>query len=54
MKKYLIDREELPYDAFVLDPSWLCPVDVCEEDEKGGAPYGDQGKKTDAHGDQGA
>ncbi len=30
--KYLIDRAELPYDAFVNDPSWLCPVD----DEEGG------------------
>jgi hypothetical protein len=30
--KYLIDRADLPYDAFVNDPSWLCPVD----DEEGG------------------
>ena len=26
-KRYLIDRAELPYDAFVADPSWLCPVE---------------------------
>ena len=26
-KQYLIDRAELPYDAFVADPSWLCPVE---------------------------
>ena len=29
---FLIDRHELPYDAFVADPAWLCPVD----DEEGG------------------
>ena len=25
-EKFLIDRTELPYDAFVADPAWLCPV----------------------------
>jgi DNA modification methylase len=25
-EKFLIDRRELPYDAFVADPAWLCPV----------------------------
>ena len=29
--RFLIDRHELPYDAFVADPAWLCPID-----EKGG------------------
>ena len=33
MKKFLIERKDLPYDAFVADPSWLCPVDATEEDE---------------------
>ena len=48
--KYLIDRTELPYDAFVADPSWLIPVD---DDEEGGDTHGDKGKEADAHGDQG-
>ena len=30
--EYLIDRKELPYDAFVNDPSWLIPIE-----EGGGA-----------------
>lgn len=30
--KFLIDRNELPYDAFVPDPSWLIPY-VEEGDE---------------------
>ena len=30
--KVLIDRRDLPYDAFVADTAWLCPVD----DEEGG------------------
>lgn len=51
MKKFLIERKDLPYDAFVADPSWLCPVDATEEDEKGGVPYGDQRKETDADSD---
>ena len=25
--KFLIDRNELPYDAFVPDPSWLIPYE---------------------------
>ena len=28
-----IDRADLPYDAFVADPSWLCPIDDEEGDE---------------------
>lgn len=37
--RYLIDRNELPYDAMVPDPSWLIPVDDeeegdCTDDEK--------------------
>ena len=31
--KFRIDRRDLPYDAFVADPSWLCPI---EDDEEGG------------------
>ena len=26
-KQFLIDRTDLPYDAFVPDPSWLGPVE---------------------------
>ncbi len=33
MKKYLIDRTELPYDAMVNDPSWLIPIDDMKEGE---------------------
>ncbi len=33
MKKYLIDRTELPYDAIVNDPSWLIPIDDTKEGE---------------------
>ena len=40
--RFLIDRTELPYDAFVPDPSWLGPI----ETEEGGDSDGDQGKKT--------
>ena len=25
--EYLIDRKELPYDAFVNDSSWLIPIE---------------------------
>lgn len=25
--KFLIDRNELPYDAMVSDPSQLCPIE---------------------------
>ena len=24
---FLIDRKDLPYDAFVNDPSWLIPIE---------------------------
>ena len=32
--KYLIDRHDLPYDAFVADPSWLRPIDEEEGEER--------------------
>ena len=32
--KFLIDRNELPYDAFVPDPSWLIPYEEEEEEEE--------------------
>ena len=25
--EFLIDRKDLPYDAFVSDPSWLIPIE---------------------------
>lgn len=25
--EFLIDRKDLPYDAFVNDPSWLIPIE---------------------------
>ena len=34
MKKYLIDRTELPYDAFVVAKAWLCPYEDGKEGEK--------------------
>lgn len=34
--KFLIDREDLPYDAMVPDPSWLGPIEE-EGDEDGDA-----------------
>ena len=46
-RRFLIDRHELPYDAFVPDPSWLGSID----DEEGGAEDGDQRKETDADSD---
>ena len=46
-KKYRIDREHLPYDAFVADESWLGPVDG------EGEGNGDEGKEADTDGDQG-
>ena len=30
-RRFVIDRTQLPYDAFVADESWLVPVD--EEDD---------------------
>ena len=42
--KFRIDRRELPYDAFVNDPSWLCPITTEEGDERDG----EEGKKADA------
>ena len=33
--EFLIDRKDLPYDAFVNDPSWLIPI------EEGGGADGD-------------
>ena len=49
-RRFLIDRKDLPYDAFVPDPSWLGPIDS----EEGGAEDGDQMKETNADSDQGA
>lgn len=31
-RRFLIDRAELPYDAFVPDPSFLIPIDEEEPD----------------------
>ena len=49
-RRFLIDRKDLPYDAFVPDPSWLGPINT----EEGGAEDGDQRKKAHANSDQGA
>ena len=49
-RRFLIDRKDLPYDAFVPDPSWLGPIDM----EEGGAEDGDPRKKAHADSDQGA
>ena len=49
-RRFLIDRKDLPYDAFVPDPSWLGPIDT----EEGGAEDGDPRKKAHADSDQGA
>ena len=38
--KYGIGRRDLPYDAFVNDPSWLFPITT----EKGDEENGDEGK----------
>lgn len=35
MKKFLIDRRELPYDAMVPDASWLIPIAKTEKDGDG-------------------
>ena len=32
--RFLIDRHDLPYDAFVSDPAWLCPIDEEEGEER--------------------
>ena len=31
-KRYLIDRTQLPYDAFVVDEKWVIPIEVDEAD----------------------
>ena len=31
--KFLIDRKDLPYDAFVNDPSWLIPIDEGDDED---------------------
>jgi len=33
--KFLIDRNELPYDAMVPDASWLIPIEDDEEEGDG-------------------
>ena len=48
-KKFLIDRTQLPYDAFVPDPSWLGPID-----EEGGEPDGDERKEAHPYGTESA
>ncbi|MGI6256612.1 MAG: hypothetical protein ACOYJU_00875 [Anaerovoracaceae bacterium] len=40
--KFLIDRNELPYDAMVADPSWLIPIDEDEETGEEGEEDGAQ------------
>lgn len=47
MKKYLIDRKELPYDAMVNDPSWLIPIPDTKE---GDLPH--DAKTEELHADQ--
>lgn len=46
--KFLIDRKELPYDAFVNDPSWLIPID----DEEGGDAHGYEGPEAETNGSE--
>ena len=46
--KFLIERTELPYDAFVADPSWLCPIE--ENEKEGGEAGGDKREKTETDG----
>ena len=41
--KFLIDRNELPYDAMVPDASWLIPIEDNEEEGDG-----TDDEKTDA------
>lgn len=50
-RRFLIDRQELPYDAMVSDPAQLIPID---DDDEGGDTDGDQREKADTHSDQGA
>ena len=49
MKRFLIDRNELPYDAMVPDERLLIPIF-----EEGGDADGTERKEAHAHGDQGA
>lgn len=48
--KFRIDRRELPYDAFVNDPSWLCPIEDDEKDreevERNASSENDSGKEN--------
>ena len=46
--RFLIDRTELPYDAFVNDPSWLIPID----DEEGGDSHGYERQEAEANGSE--
>ena len=49
--KFLIDRTELPYDAMVNDPSWLCPI--YENDKEGGEADGYEREKTETDSGEG-
>ena len=45
---FAIDREMLPYDAFVPDEAWLMPLEEGDDED------GDQRTETDSDGNQGA
>ena len=50
--KFLIDRAELPYDAFVSDPAWLIPVDDDEEgDERDAHAQAEEIQTDEVHGE---
>ena len=47
--KFQIDRKDLPYDAFVPDPSWLGPIE--EEGDADGCETNHSNKRMIAGGD---
>lgn len=51
MKKYLIDRTELPYDAFVADEAWLCPYEEEEEGEESHDAETEELQADEVHGE---
>ena len=49
--RFKIDRAELPYDAFVNDPSWLCPINDEEGDERDAHAKAEEIHADEVHGE---
>lgn len=49
--RFIIDRHDLPYDAFVADPSWLCPINEEEGDERDAHAQAEEVQTDEVHGE---